>query len=287
MRSRQIFLPLCVASTSVAAAFHMPASIALRRAPVVRRAALALCDVPSEDMDDFLCDAETTYCVSPLGIKYIDSVLGSGEEVSAVDSEGVVVEVEYEATLLSSRQVIGTTDKSAGGPGPMVFIVGRDNSLPFWSDVVGGMRVGGVRRALVPPSAKLRPNYPMPDDETTRIDVRLQSIVTGPRAAMVKAGLSGAGTPGRGNRLRLAVLLLTSIPYFLPEEQRPWLWKSGSTRDVEEAVFPQLKEEEEEAAADDITRLPSASQERRLMRDERRADAELFGAGVGNELYGK
>ena len=87
-------------------------------------------------MDDFLCDAETTYCVSPLGIKYIDSVLGSGEEVSAVDSEGVVVEVEYEATLLSSRQVIGTTDKSAGGPARWCSSWGAITRFPFgpmWS----------------------------------------------------------------------------------------------------------------------------------------------------------
>ena len=91
------------------------------------------------------CDAEEKYCTTVSGIKFLDDKIGEGEEATAEANS--VVRVGYVASLLSTGDVLGSTQD-------LRFALG-DNKLAFWEEAIEGMRVGGMRRLLVPPSAKL------------------------------------------------------------------------------------------------------------------------------------
>ena len=104
-------------------------------------------DRPVDEADT--CDAEAQYCTTSLGVRYLDTQIGDGDEATA--ASGSVVRVSFSASLLSSGEVIGA---SGGMRGPLRFALGRKR-LVFWEDAIEGMCVGGTRRLLIPPSAKM------------------------------------------------------------------------------------------------------------------------------------
>ena len=171
--------------------------------------------------DDVLCDTEASYCETAAGLKYLDVKVGEGE--LAVPS--LVVSVHYDCSLLSTGKVVYSTRDSGS---PATFEVGAEK-VRFLEEATEGMRVGGERRVLVPPGSKMKASKAgvVPDGETARFDIQLLGVETGIKEKLVKAGLLGAGSQG-GFRLRLAIIALTSLPYLLPDEQRPGLWRSGS-----------------------------------------------------------
>jgi len=169
------------------------------------------------------CDAEEQYCTTAQGVKYIDTKVGDGSVVE----DGSVVQLNYICTLLSTGRVIHSTRKK----GPMRFAVGPGR-LAMWEDAVQGMRVGGERRILIPPSASLSvlgsASDLVPKGDTIAFNCELVGIESGLAAAAVRNGFAGTSGSG-GARIRLLLLLLSSLPYLLPDELRPFLWRTGST----------------------------------------------------------
>merc|ERR1719440_398708 len=80
-----------------------------------------------------------------LGFKFIDDEVGQGEAPTL----GQVVQLHYTVTVLSSGTVLGTSRTKAW---PLTFALGRHN-VPIFDEALQGMRIGGRRRLLVPPSA--------------------------------------------------------------------------------------------------------------------------------------
>lgn len=133
-----------------------------RRPPSVRHlalwslgvAALAACKdvtVPIED------PAATTYASSlnvnlgapgvvrtASGLYYQDVAVGSGE----VADSGKTIRVYYAGWLTSGRQFDSNRDASR----PQEFVLGVGALIRGWDEGLRGMRVGGRRRLVVPPS---------------------------------------------------------------------------------------------------------------------------------------
>ena len=254
------------------AALQLPSS--LRRAPFA-----TLCEPEVDDS----CDAETQYCTTSDGFKYIDTRIGTGDEVTA--AEGSVVRVSYVASLLSNSQQIGKTNDGV----PLKFELGA-NKVVFWEDAVEGMRIGGERRVLVPPSAKLRlkdasQRELVSEDDTVRFDIVCLGLETGFSEWQIRNGISGAAGDG-GRKIRFAVLGLSLLPYLLPDSQRPEFWRSGSTSQLLEdtGVLPEPK--------NDPDAPPTIVEQRRRLRDERQEVANDFGGAeeereLERELYGR
>ena len=161
------------------------------------------------------CEPEVAWCTTTNGVKIYDDVVGTGDEPAA----GQVVYVHYTGTLLST----GAEFASTKGRSPYAFKVG---STAGWDDGVLGMRVGGKRRVLFPPSSAFAPvsSKGIPDASTLRFEVELVSIVPdGPLSGI--AGFAGTSGLGPGNLAALVIIALSFIPYFLPEEMRPSFWE--------------------------------------------------------------
>ena len=200
--------------------------------------------------DDVLCDTEASYCETAAGLQYLDVNVGEGE--LAVPS--LVVSVHYDCSLLSTGKVVYSTRDSGS---PATFEVGAEK-VRFLEEATEGMRVGGERRVLVlgleDEGSKAGV---VPDGETARFDIQLLGVETGIKEKLVKAGLLGAGSQG-GFRLRLAIIALTSLPYLLPDEQRPGLWRSGSP----DGLLPNRDD-------GGIRELPPTEREQTLVEEER------------------
>lgn len=146
----------------------------------------------------------------------------------------------YQGELLSDGRRVEFGD--AGAKSPIIFRFG-DASVPsLWSEAIAGMRVGGRRKLMVPPSSKYRPEAAagvIQDGETIRFELELLGIEAGAGAvlATLTSGLGSYELPlpfvdrtltlTRKGALRLAIVLLSFLPYLLPEDVKPGLWKGG------------------------------------------------------------
>lgn len=74
------------------------------------------------------------------GVRYEDLRCGSG----AVPERGWILEVEYTGTFPDGEQFDSTNE-------PFRFALGGGQNIPGWDEGVLGMRVGGVRRLVIPP----------------------------------------------------------------------------------------------------------------------------------------
>lgn len=84
---------------------------------------------------------------TPSGLRYFDLLPGTGEE--AVD--GSLVSVYYSSRLggLNGIKIVSMFDDANAVP--LVLRVGDKRVVPGVSEALNGMRVGGKRRAVVPP----------------------------------------------------------------------------------------------------------------------------------------
>ncbi|PNW70762.1 hypothetical protein CHLRE_17g733250v5 [Chlamydomonas reinhardtii] len=117
------------------------------------------------------------------GIKYYDITEGGGAEARVGERVAVHYDVKWRnITFMTSRQGMGVT-----GGTPLGFNVGQPageagGTLPGLDVGVRGMRVGGLRRCLVPPElgyGNLQVGE-IPPNSTITIDIELLSIKTNP-----------------------------------------------------------------------------------------------------------
>lgn len=83
------------------------------------------------------------YTVSPTGLYWRDLRVGEGAEVTS----GAMISAHYDGYLPD-----GTLFESSRGGAPITFPVGRGAVIDGWEEGLLGMRVGGDRRLIIPPT---------------------------------------------------------------------------------------------------------------------------------------
>ena len=81
----------------------------------------------------------------PDGLQITDLVVGTGTQAVA----GNTVSVDYVGTLTNGKQFDST---AAHGGQPFSFVLGAGQVIRGWDEGVAGMRVGGERKLVIPPS---------------------------------------------------------------------------------------------------------------------------------------
>ena len=101
-----------------------------------------------------------------------DEVVGSGAAAQAGDT----VTVNYTGMLAN-----GTVFDSSVGKTPFQFTLGVGQVIPGWDQGVAGMKVGGKRKLVVPPSLGYgASDYgPIPGNSTLTFEVELLSVKSG------------------------------------------------------------------------------------------------------------
>jgi hypothetical protein len=167
-----------------------------------------------------------TWQVTPDGVRFVDQVVGRGESIEA-DS---VVSLHYTVSLAESGMPLGTSR----GRWPLTFAPGR-HAVAIFAEGIKGMRVGGVRRLVVPaskiPPSQLR-NVPVDQQgESLRFEIELVRLETG-----VAAALASVLPPGdRRLTVSRALFALSFLPYLLPAELQPAAWHWGDPAAIQAA----------------------------------------------------
>lgn len=209
-------------------ALHLGPAFAIREGTVYRSRALTACD-------DSLCDAETMWCQSDSGIKYVDEVVGEGELVAIPQ----LVKVAYSGELVSTGKAV----EVFGAKSPAIVFMGKTEPWPVWEEMLEGMRVGGKRRIVIPPSANLNIIWGVPDDapedrEAIRFEFEIVEVVEGLQAIVPKVKSNFVGVANAiGISPYQLFIGLTFLPYLLPDELRPGIWQSGSGGNFFDSFF--------------------------------------------------
>lgn len=114
---------------------------------------------------------------SPSGLKWIDEVVGTGAEAA----KGDMVEVNYTGWLSDNGKKGKQFDSSVGaGRQPLGFPLGAGKVIKGWDEGVAGMKVGGKRELIIPPTlgygANGTPGGPIPGNATLIFDVELLKV---------------------------------------------------------------------------------------------------------------
>ncbi|AEI77995.1 FKBP-type peptidyl-prolyl cis-trans isomerase [Cupriavidus taiwanensis] len=83
---------------------------------------------------------------TPSGLQYEDTTVGAGAEATA----GKHVTVHYTGWLYENGQAGRKFDSSKDRNDPFVFPLGAGHVIRGWDEGVQGMKVGGVRRLVIP-----------------------------------------------------------------------------------------------------------------------------------------
>ena len=121
-------------------------------------------------------DSPTAPSTAPY--KQTDLLLGTG----AAATTGAVVTVTYTGWLYDPSKLDGKGvqfDTSVGRD-PFAFTLGIGAVIQGWDQGVAGMKVGGLRRLVIPPSLAYGPvrNGPIPPDATLVFDIELTDVQT-------------------------------------------------------------------------------------------------------------
>ena len=159
------------------------------------------------------------------GLRFQEKSVGVGLEPET----GTVVKLHY-TVLFQSGQMLGTSRPNK----PMTFLLGK-HEVGFFSEALQGMRTGGQRRLVVPsdriPRTQLR-NVPKDQEgESLIVELELVGIETG-----VGAIIPSLLPPGdRRQTIARAALALSFLPYLLPEDIKPAVFKAGDPIAIGEA----------------------------------------------------
>lgn len=107
-----------------------------------------------------------------------DIRLGTGTEAAATNTLTVNYTLWlYDATATANKGV--QIESSVGGT-PFTFVLGSGSVIEGWDRGLVGMRVGGVRRLVVPPSLAYGPNRKgiIPENATLLFDIELLDVTT-------------------------------------------------------------------------------------------------------------
>ena len=109
------------------------------------------------------------------GLKYQDLKVGDGETAK----EGDVVQVYYTGWLTADGVTMGKQfDSNADGGKPFPVKLGAGEVIKGWDEGLVGMKVGGKRRLIIPPSLGYgdEDHGPIPGKSTLMFDVELLKI---------------------------------------------------------------------------------------------------------------
>lgn len=81
---------------------------------------------------------------TPTGLRYQDMVEGTGATAAA----GNTVVVHYTGWLPDGTKFDSSRDRTE----PFEFVLGEGRVIPGWEEGVAGMKVGGTRQLVIPPS---------------------------------------------------------------------------------------------------------------------------------------
>jgi peptidylprolyl isomerase len=104
--------------------------------------AIAACGGESDD------PAAPARVTTPSGLTYIDSRPGTGAAVA----DGQVAVVHYTGWVEEQGRTGKRFGSSHDHGEPFFFRVGRGEAIKGWDEGIVGMRVGGLRRLIVPPA---------------------------------------------------------------------------------------------------------------------------------------
>jgi FKBP-type peptidyl-prolyl cis-trans isomerase FkpA len=121
-------------------------------------------------------DSPTVPSTAPY--KQTDVLIGTGAEATT----GSVVSVMYTGWLYDASKLDGKGaqfDTSVGGD-PFAFTLGVGEVIKGWDQGVTGMKVGGLRRLIIPPSLGYGAVRfgPIPPDATLVFDIELTNVQT-------------------------------------------------------------------------------------------------------------
>jgi peptidylprolyl isomerase len=121
-------------------------------------------------------DDPAPWTTLPTGVEVQDRKLGDGGEVVL----GAGVEVDYVGMLADGTVFDTSLDRGQ----TFTFRVGQHNVIRGWEDGLLGMRVGGIRRLVIPASEGYGSKAvgPIPPDSVLYFEVELKGV-TPPRAA--------------------------------------------------------------------------------------------------------
>jgi FKBP-type peptidyl-prolyl cis-trans isomerase FkpA len=124
------------------------------------------------------CTASPTAPSTDAPFSVTDLRLGTGPE--AVD--GSVVTVHYTGWFYdaSKPDQKGVPFDSSAVRGPLTFTVGAGMVIPGWDQGIVGMKVGGLRRLVIPPSLGYggRRQGPIPPNTTLIFELELLDVIT-------------------------------------------------------------------------------------------------------------
>ena len=179
-------------------------------------------EIPAKEPKDV--PIQWTESTTGTGFKWIETELGTGPLLE----EDAVVEIHYTVTVLSSGTTLGTT---RGGQ-PLTVALNRHH-VPIWDEALTGMRVGGQRRMLVPPSAipNTQASKVPGGDRMLRFDIEvIKTLNKNSPVARIAMWLPPYGRKWViGRTLYTYLFLLSFVPYFLPVDMQPKWYHDGLT----------------------------------------------------------
>ena len=122
------------------------------------------------------CTEEDPYVTTKSGLRYLDHVVGDGDEAVA----GVTVDVHYTGWLQTETGEKGEKfDSSKDNNKPFSFPLGSGRVIKGWDEGVAGMKVGGMRELIIPSDLAYGPQGRppiIPPNATLIFDVELLKV---------------------------------------------------------------------------------------------------------------